>query len=505
MIDWQALGEGIQLFMEWQNFLLILVGLTIGVVLAAIPGFTGSLGIAVMIPLTFGMDPLPSLVFLLSIYTGGLYGGSITAILLNTPGSPAAVATSLDGYPMTKKGLAGRALGVAVGASTIGGFLGILVLLVIIQPLANLALKFGPTEMFMIAVFGLTIIAALKGASFTKTFYAGLLGILIGTIGMTSSGAIRGTYGQAYLLDGIPIIPALIGLFALSELFFLVDKSYVTKQQIKHQRNSVEVLKGIKQTFKYPFNIIRSSAIGVFIGALPAAGSTIASLVSYNEARRASKKRESFGKGNEEGIVAAESANNASEGGALATMLVLGIPGSAAAAMLLGAIIMQGWTPGPRLFIDHSAVLYGVIFSELVQEVLLLFVGAAFAIIAGRIVRVPTHVLIPTIIVFALVGSFAVRNLMFDAVLVFLFGLLGWYLRRNEYPTIGVVLGLILGPIADKELLRSVQLYGDQTFFMFFQRPITLLLLIITIVGVITPIMLEKRKNRSINKKGVSE
>ncbi|WP_158736925.1 tripartite tricarboxylate transporter permease [Alteribacillus sp. YIM 98480] len=495
MIDLQSLSEGISMLISFENFFLMIVGLTLGVILAAIPGFTGSLGIAIMLPLTFGMDPLPSLVFLLSIYTGGLYGGAITAILLNTPGSPAAVATSLDGYPMTKKGFAGRALGVAVGASSIGGFIGISVLLVIIQPLAGFALRFGPTEMFMVAVFGLTIIAALKGDSFVKTLYAGLLGILLGTIGMTSSGAIRGTFGSSELLDGIPIIPALIGLFAVSELFFLVDKGYVAKQQI-NRRNSLEVMDGVKRAFKYPGNILRSSTIGVFIGALPAAGSTIASLVSYNEAKRASKDPSSFGKGNEEGVVAGEAANNSSEGGALATMLVLGIPGSASAAMLLGAIIMQGWTPGPRLFIDHSDVLYGVIFSELIQEILLVVIGGAFAIIAGRIVQVPTRVLIPTIIVFALIGSFAVRNLMFDAMLVFLFGLLGWYLRKNAYPTIAVVLGLILGPLADTELLRSHQLYGEETFAMFFQRPITLILIALTILGGITPFLMEKKKQK---------
>lgn len=495
MIDWHDLLAGIQLFMTWQNFILIILGLTFGVVLGAIPGLTGSLGIAIMLPLTFNMDPLPALVFLLSIYTGGLYGGAITAILLNTPGSPAAVATTLDGYAMTKKGLAGRALGLSIGASAIGGFLGILVLLVIIQPLANIALKFGPVELFMIAIFGLTIIASIQKGGFIKALYAGLFGILLGTIGMTSSGSMRGTFDNVYLLDGIPIIPALIGLFAVSELFFLADQQYVSKK-IAKQNYRKDVFSGIKATFKHKFNIVRSSAIGVFIGALPAAGSTIASIVSYNEARRFSKKSEKFGKGSEEGIIAAESANNASEGGALATMFVLGIPGSASTAMLLGAIIMQGWVPGPRLFIDHSTVLYGVIFSELVQEIFLLGIGALVAIMASRIINVPTRILIPLVIVFALIGSFAVRNLMFDAVLVFVFGLIGWYLRKNQFPIIAVVLGLILGPIADRELVRGIQLFQGDLFFAFFQRPISLILIIITVLGVLLPIYFEKRKKR---------
>ena len=493
MIDWGSLAQGVAMFLEWQNLFLIIIGLSFGVVLAAIPGFTGSMGIAIMLPITFTMDPLPSLVFLLSIYTGGLYGGAITAILLNTPGSPAAVATTLDGYAMTRRGYAAKALGISVGASTIGGFIGVLVLLVIIQPLASFALKFGPPEMFLIAVFGLTIIASVRGGSFIKSIYAGLFGILLGTIGMTSSGALRGTFGNVNLIDGIPMIPALIGLFAVSELFFLLDKDYVASKKMTNI-NARQIVDGVKTVFHHPINLIRSSVLGVFIGALPAAGSTVASLVSYNEAKRASKQSDKFGKGSEEGIIAAESANNASEGGALATLLVLGIPGSASTAMLLGAIIMQGWVPGPRLFIDHSDVLYGVIFSELIQEILLLFVGGTFAILASRVVNVPTRILIPIITIFAIIGSFAVRISIFDAFLVFIFGVIGWYLRKNDYPTIAVVLGLILGPIADQELARTVQLFGDETLSAFVQRPISLAILIITVLGIVLSSFFHKKQ-----------
>ncbi len=291
MIDIDSFLNGLELLFEWQNFLLMILGMGLGIIFGSIPGLTGSLGIAMMLPLTFAMDPLPAFVFLLSIYTGGLFGGAVTAILLNTPGSPAAIATTLDGYSLTKKGLAGRALGLAVGASSIGGLLGVITLLFIIQPLASIALQFGPTELFMVAVFGLTIIAALQGDSFTKTMYAGLFGILLGTIGMTAGGVQRGTFDMVSLMDGIPLIPALIGLFAVSELFLLADKGYIGSKASRKQNDSIEILNGIKSTLKYPFNILRSSAIGVFIGAIPAAGSSIASLISYNEARRASKRK----------------------------------------------------------------------------------------------------------------------------------------------------------------------------------------------------------------------
>src|SRR5699024_3804873 len=242
--------------------------------------------------------------------------------------------------------------------------------------------------------------------------------------------------------------------------------------------------------------ILRSSFMGVFIGALPAAGSTIASLLSYNEAKRFSKKKEEFGKGSEEGIVAAETANNSSEGGALATMLVLGIPGSASTAMLLGAIIMQGWVPGPRLFIDQSSILYGVIISMIIGLLFLVIVGGLVSLGAGRIINIPTRILIPIIIVFALIGAFSTRYLLFDAFLVFIFGIIGWYMRRNNYPIIAVVLGIILGPLADQELLKSVQLHGSETLAAFFTRPVSLILIIITVLSLLTPVIVERVKKR---------
>jgi len=312
---------------------------------------------------------------------------------------------------------------------------------------------------------------------------------------MTSTGAQRMTFDSLYLLDGIPMIPALIGLFAISELFFLADKKFVAKKP-PGSSYAKELVKGVKRIFKYPINIIRSSFIGVFIGALPAAGSTIASLLSYNEAKRFSKKKEKFGKGSEEGLVAAETANNSSEGGALATMLVLGIPGSASTAMLLGAIIMQGWVPGPRLFIDQSTIIYGVIISMIIGLLFLILIGGAVSLGAGRVINIPTRILIPIIVVFALIGAFSTRYLLFDAFLVFIFGIIGWYMRRNNYPVIAVVLGLILGPLADQELLKSVQLHGSDTLMVFFTRPVSLILIIITVLSVLTPVIISQVKKR---------
>lgn len=499
MIEIGMLFEGMILFLDWFNILLIIIGVTFGVLLGAIPGVSASIGIALMIPITFAMTPLAALIFLVSIYTGGLFGGAITSILINTPGSASNVASTLDGYAMTKKGLGGRALGIAIASSCAGGMIGAIVLLTIIQPLASFALKFGPTEMFVLAIFGLTIITSIQEGGFIKALFAGLLGVLIGTIGMTSTGGNRGTFDSMYLLDGIPMVPALIGLFAVSEIFFLLEKKRAGGKPPNKNYTS-QMLGGMKRMLAYPVALIRSSLIGVFIGVLPAAGSTIASLVSYNESKRYSKDKETYGKGSEEGLVAAESANNASEGGSLATMFVLGIPASNSTAIMLGAMIMQGWVPGPRLFIDHGPVLYGVIFSLFFQLLALLFIGALVSIAASRIINIKNYYLLPIITVLAIIGSFAVRYMLFDAILVLIFGVIGWYLRRNQYPVIAVVLGLILGPIADNELLRSVQLHGSDTLMAFVERPFSLMLIIVTILGVTIPILMSRRrKHKSLS------
>jgi len=493
MIDWTDFIRGVATLFSWDIPLSIILGLTLGVIFGAIPGLTGGMGIAILTPFTFRLPLMPSLVFLTSVYTGGCFGGAISAILINTPGSPASVSTTLDGYPMTLKGLSNEALGISIAASAIGGFIGMLFLLLIMKPLANLALRFGPPEMFMVAVFGLTIISSLQERGFAKGMLAGLFGMMLGTMGMSSTGAIRGGFNIMYLLDGIPVIPALIGLFAFSELFFLMEKEYITEGGEIIKRDLKKMIKGFRTALRYPFNIVRSSLIGIIIGALPAAGATVANIVSYNEAKRLSRHSQTFGKGEPEGLVAAESANNSSEGGAMATMLALGIPGGQATAVLIGAFMLQGLLPGPRLFHKHMHVIYGLIAAELIEEIVLIAVGFVIAFYFAGIVTIPTRILIPTIAMFCMVGSFALRNAMFDAYLMFIFGLIGWIMRKHGYPVIAVVLGIILGPIADAELIRTHQLFaGDLT--VFFTRPISLALVILSVMAVALPYLLRRRK-----------
>lgn len=345
MEELQAFMNGFGMIFEVKYFLLMFGGVTFGLILGALPGLTGSMGIALMLPFTYNMEPLPALVFLLSIYSGGLFGGAITACLINTPGSPANIATVLDGYPMTLKGQSEEALGLSLYSSVFGGLIGCMFLVMVMEPLANLSLQFGPSEMFMVAIFGLSVVGSLS-SNILKSVFGGLVGILLGTIGMSPSGVVRGTMGTYYLLDGIPLIPALIGFLAIPELFNLASKEFVVSTR-DATFNAGRILKSVWLVITRPIQVFLCSGIGVLVGVMPAAGATVASLLSYNQAKQWSRKYEQFGTGIPEGVIASECANNASEGGALATMLVLGIPGSASTAMLLGAVMIQGWIPGP--------------------------------------------------------------------------------------------------------------------------------------------------------------
>lgn len=492
MIDLGAITEGLFLVLDWRVLPLIVVGVLIGIVFGAVPGFTGGVAMAVVLPFTIPMSPLLALVLLLAIYTGSLWGGAVPAILLNAPGSPAAICTTLDGFPMSRSGRAAEALGISIVASTLGGFIGVSVLLFAILPLGMFTLKFGPAEMFMVAVFGITIVASLAGRNFFKGILAGAMGMLLGLIGISTSGNDRATFGVVELLDGLPIVPALVGLIAISELFTLAEKEYIAGRSARFEQPIREVFAGARTALKYPKTIIRSALIGLGIGALPAAGGTVASIVSYNEARRNDPDPDSYGTGNPEGLVAAEAANNASEGGALATMLALGIPGSQGTTVLLGALVLKGWNPGPRLFIDNAPVIYGALLAEFVDMLVLLGLGLVLASYSARIANIQTRILLPCVVVLSVMGAYVVRYLEFDIWLLFAFGALGWLLKRHDYPTISVVLGLILGPIADGEMVRVYQTYPEGIWIVF-QRPISLGLLALTLLLTLWPLYRQRR------------
>ncbi|UOD49986.1 tripartite tricarboxylate transporter permease [Orrella daihaiensis] len=483
MSELTSLWAGIGLLADWQVILMMILGLLFGIVTGAIPGFSTPLAISVMLPVTFGMDSLQAIVFLTCIYAGGNFGSSISAILINIPGSPQAIVTGLDGYPMTQQGRGSEALGVAVAASAIGNLLGAIFLILILPLLVKFALSFGPPELFLVGVIGLTIIASLH-KSFLKAAIAGLFGVLIGTIGMTDTGAMRGTWGFYELLDGVPLIPALIGLIGFSELFMMLQRTYVAGDSAadsgtEKSKNLKQLLRGFVTTLRHPITLLRASTIGVLIGGLPGAGATVASVVSYNEGRRYSKNSANFGKGEPEGVINSEAANNASEGGALALLLSLGIPGGLATAVLIGGFMLQGLVPGPRLFMDNPALMYGVMTSQVFASFMLLFFGLVVSFYAAKIIRVPTMVLIPLIALFSIVGTYAVKLLMFDVYIMLVFAVVGVVLRKFDYPLIAVILGLILGPILDDQLMRTYQGSGGLSISIFLERPMSLLLLAI--------------------------
>ncbi|MBR5382963.1 MAG: tripartite tricarboxylate transporter permease [Clostridia bacterium] len=479
-------------------FMYMFAGVSLGLVLGALPGLTGSLGIALMLPFTYHMEPLTALVFLLSIYTGGLFGGAVTAIVINTPGSSANIVTMMDGYPMTQKGQAGRALGIALMASAIGGLIGCIFLAGATETMANFSLKFGPGEMFMVVFFGLSCVGSLAKNPL-KSIFAGLFGVLLGTIGMATTGKIRGTYGIVYLMDGVPMIPALIGFLALPEIINLASKGFSSESQNSNSVGLRAVLSGFKEVIVRPIHAILSSLLGVIVGIIPAAGASVASVLSYNLSKQAMKKKE-FGSGIPEGVLAAETANNASEGGALSTLFVLGIPGSNSTAMLLGALVLQGWSPGPKLFIDHKDIIYTAFSSLFLQQLVMLIMGLLLCACAAYIVKVPSKYLVPFILTFTLVGAFSNRYVSFDIGLMVMFGILGVLMRKADFPIMPLILGLLLGGNADSELVRIYQSYDS--FFEIFQSPITVILTVISLFCIFAPLISHALTGMKESKKG---
>jgi putative tricarboxylic transport membrane protein len=401
-----------------------------------------------------------------------MWGGAIPAILINTPGSAPAIFTGLDGYPLAQQGKASEALGMSIMASVAGGVVGSLALMVVIFPLASVTLRFGPPEMFMVAIFGLTIVSSLAGDAFAKGLLAGIFGMVLGMVGLSHTGTMRATYGYIQLLDGIPLMPVLIALVAMPELFNLVARGARPLNVDNAMPSFRRVWRGCVETLQRPKVLLQSSLVGLFVGALPGTGGDVASIVAYNESRRLSDEPELYGKGSPDGLIAAEAANNSQEGGAIATMLALGFPGSSGTAVLMGALIMQGWVPGPRLFTENAPIVYGAVLSTFFSLIALLVLGILLCGVGARIARAPAGVIVPCIVVLTFVGAYVIRSSLFDVAMLFAFGLLGWIMRRQGYPPAAVILGLILGPMADAELVRIYQGYPEGIWIIL-QRPIS--------------------------------
>ncbi len=489
-MDFELFSTAFLGVLEWNTLLMIFLGVTGGIIIGSLPGLTATMGVALLVPFTFGLPFNQSIGMLLGIFSGSIYGGSISAILISTPGTPAAAATLLDGYPLTKKGEAGRALSMSVFASFIGGFTGALIMTFLSPQISKFALEFSAAEYFGLAIFGLSIIVSVSGKSILKGVMVGFLGLLISTIGMDPvTGYPRFTFGSMNLFEGPAFIPTLIGLFAIAEVFKGIENLESTKRTVSHISSLLPSFADIKKAWK---DMAKSSVMGTFIGSIPGAGSDIAAFVGYSEAKRRSKHPEKFGKGAIEGVAAAESANNACSGGAMIPMLSLGVPGDAVTAILLGAFFIQGIQPGPMLYVEDLGTVYSVFSSMLVANIAMLIVGLIGIRFFTKAITVRKSILLPTIFVLSIVGAYSMRNNMFDVWLALSFGVIGYFLHRYRFPISPILLALILGPMAEANLRRAL-IIADNSLIDIISRPITAIFLILAVASLITSLLRQKR------------
>ncbi len=469
---------GIQSSVTASALLANVMGTVLGIVFGALPGLTATMGVALLIPITFGMPPVDAFAALLGMYCGAIYGGSISAILVGTPGTVAAAATLLEGPKLTAKGQSRKALEMATYASFSGGIISTLALLTIAPLLAKAAVKFGPAEYFALAFFGLAIVTSLSSGSVVKGIIAVCAGIFLSTIGIDQvSGDFRNTFDIPELFNGLNLVPALVGLFAVSQALVSLEGVFCgVHGLVKTGTLSKEgiTLREMKSNF---VNILRSSAIGTFIGIIPATGSSASIFIAYSEARRWSRHPELFGTGTLEGIAATESANNAVTGGALVPLMTLGLPGDTVTAIMLGALMIQGLVPGPLLFVDHAPVVYGIFSALFLANLFMLIFGLMAIRVAGKLVQVPNAVLMPIVLVLCGVGSFAVNNSFFDVGVMAVLGIVGYFMVKTGFPQAPMLLGMILGPLAEANFRRALSVSRDD-LTVFITQPICCIILI---------------------------
>jgi len=479
--------------------LFTLLGLLIGLTFGALPGLTGTAGVAIFIPLTYTLEPTIGVVMLASLYVGSMFGGNITAILFNTPGAPEAATITFDGYPMAQKGKGGEALGYSVGAATIGGIFSVIILALLSPPLAKVALKFAAPEYFALAFMGISVIASLNTKSFWKSMSIGLIGLLLAAVGLDPlSASSRFTFGVTGLSAGIGFMPVIIGMFAISEVFVRAGTKNLGVVKFGDEINKVKVrLPALKEWLKYKMSLIRSSLIGVVIGILPGIGATTASFVAYSQEVQFAKDKESFGTGRVEGVIAPSTANTAAAGGAFVPLLSLGIPGSATAAVIIGGMMIHGIRPGPLMMVQQPKMVYTIFLTMLLANIFMLVFGILAVRVFGAALRIDYTVMAPIIIVLCVVGVFALSNSMFDVIIMFISGIIGYFFRKFGYPTAPLVIGLVLGSIAEENLRRGYSMYHGNLVAMF-TRPITLVLMILSVVslayGIYNSLKAEKPK-----------
>ncbi|MEY8339243.1 tripartite tricarboxylate transporter permease [Lachnospiraceae bacterium 62-35] len=477
-----------------QIMLLILLGVFMGIIIGAIPGLSVTMGVALFLPLTFGMDPVAGLSLLVGLYIGGTSGGLISAVLLSIPGTTASIATTFDGHPMAEKGEAAKALGVGIVFSFLGGLVSYIILMLLAPAIAKAALQFGPYEYFSIGVFSMTMIASLASGSLVKGMISAMLGVVISFVGIAPiTSFTRFTFGQTELNAGFTLLPVLIGLFAVSQVLGAVEEKF-KKEEVIVQSCKIKGFGFTKEDIKgQGFNFWISTAIGTGIGILPGLGAGICNIIAYSAVKNHSKYPEKFGTGIVDGIVASETSNNASTGGALVPLLTLGLPGDNTTALILAGFMIHGITPGPLLFRSEGKLVYGIFAALIAANIMMLVVEFLGIRIFTKILTVPKNLLLPIVIIFCVVGSFGTNNRVFDVFVMMIFGLIGYGMKKLDYPQAPIILGFILGPIIETNLRRGL-MKSQGSFVPFLTSPISCVFLLIAVITLALTIKKEVSK-----------
>lgn len=503
MID--ALMAMFSVFADPKLVLLVLLTTIAGVIIGVLPGLGATTGAALLLPFTLTMEPVTAITVLTTIYVSATFAGAITAILINTPGTAAAAATCLDGYPLAQRGEAGRALGMAVVASTIGGIFSVIALCISAPLLARVAYEFRPPEYFALTLFGLSMLASISQGGAIKNLIGGLFGVWLATIGSDKSTSVeRFMFGVDDLYEGLNFIPVMIGLFAISELLVQSTTVKMIIERVAMKAVRLPTMADYKKTWK---TILRSCGIGTFIGVLPAEGATVASMIGYSEARRWSKNKEEFGKGAIEGVAGAEAANNAATGGAMVPTMVLGIPGSATTAVILVGLTVHGLRPGPHLFTQQLDKVYAIFGAMLMANLMFLALGLFAAKLFARMTLIPREYLWPAVFSLAIVGAYALEQTILHVWLVLIFGVIGFLFRRFGFSVAPIAIGLILGKMVETNLQNSLKMFDGQ-WWLIFTQPLAVFFLVLAVLGLMMPLighMFTSARGRSISKTPLSE
>ena len=488
-----VIGDGLLLMLQPGHLGWLGLGMLAGLIVGGIPGFNDTNFLAMMLPFSIYLGPMDAVVFMMACFCSSQAAGSIPAILLNIPGTPSNATTCLEGFRLTRKGQAGQALGASLISSTVGGLLSAVFALVLTPIVGVYALNFGPAEMFMMALFGMTAVGSLTGKSMMKGLFSSALGLLVACVGTEfNHGYTRSPFGCFELYEGFPLIPVLLGVFGFAELFSLVKEDSLVEKGQRQFSGYGPIFEGIASALRHKGTMIMGGMVGVIVGLIPGTGAAIATWVSYGQAKQWSRTPEKFGTGHIEGLVASDACNNGVPGGALIPTVTLGIPGSGTTLVIMAALMINGVTPGPSFFGEHAVEAYAILFSLVIANLLLFPLGLGVVRVAAKITAVPNRFLVPIIALFCMAGGFAWRSMLFDMVLVLIFGVFGALLSRYGYSVPAFLLSLLLGSLAERNFYWAKEIGGIDAFM----RPIALVILAATVIVLVLPALIKKLERR---------